>query len=289
MGNHEKVFAFCDSGCRVETLPKDYIERMFRAKQLLINKDFQINQRGQSEYSNNSENNAQYTLDMWQLNGSTANLTKLDNGVKFSTGSSTESSSLMQKINDSSIARKTLTVSCKVDGEIYNATGIPFDESIKIETSKFKLYVSWNLAKSLTQVSFVISGGNSIDIEYVDLFEGDIAYSHVKKDHYDDLLECQRYLKLGKYAGTIIYQYYISSDIYSYKVWLNFENMASTPAFNLIDAYYYDHSGNIENVTVKEMHDINKRYVEFVTSEGTKKDVENNAVLCDVELSCEIL
>ena len=199
MGNHEKVFAFCDSGCRVETLPKDYIEKMFRAKQLLINNDFQVNQRGQSEYVFNYPNDgySAYTLDMWKLYTYHGNvtLTPIKNGVRIE--GNAEDVQLFQYVNNKDDFNGTYTSCFKINnlkGKCSFATyndreGWTTHKDI-IESGEYK--VTFNTLFS--RVGIKASGEIILEVEYIDLFEGDIAYLHVKKKYSEDLMECQRYL-----------------------------------------------------------------------------------------------
>ncbi len=163
-------------------------------KQLLINNDFQCNQRGQSEYI--IENNkSSYTLDMWKVyaeSNSSSKLTKLMNGIKLET----DGGQLFQVFNDT---YKVNTISIKINVlrgnlsmKIYNDNdgwhnGI---ESLKVGVNNFTIREE----TPYKRIGILANGECTVEIEYIDLFEGDIAYPHVKEDYATTLMKCQQYI-----------------------------------------------------------------------------------------------
>lgn len=190
------------------TLPADIIEcnnglnveQMFnRPKQLLINNDFQINQRGKNQYNFNSET---FGLDCWQhRQGNYSNaiiVTQIDGGgchVRLGTDSG---AGLRQYVASSeSCLGKPYTAVISIDGVVYKGTvkmrTINDPDYIgAISNDRFGVSVFYDEANKYIAYSLWVPEGNKeFDINYVDLFEGNIVYPHVKEDCAIALQECQ--------------------------------------------------------------------------------------------------
>lgn len=188
-GEHTKVFGTCENKCLVETASKKYIDGGLNAKQLLFNNDFQINQRGQIIYENNSSN-VKYTLDMWYVLWGKVEV--LDKGVRLSPS---VEHGYLQQIFASKLEANKYTVCIKVNDKVYSYSGtLSETEMIFYDGENFQITVQYENNKSMYKVNFIAK--QQLDIEYIDLFEGDIAYHHVKKKYEDDLWECQSYLQI---------------------------------------------------------------------------------------------
>ncbi|MCR0569358.1 hypothetical protein MKC54_10945 [[Clostridium] innocuum] len=161
-------------------------------KNLLHNGDFQVNQRGQGEYS--VTNSDLFTLDRWRIIGAnaTAKLTKLDNGVRLQnagTGSVVLTQRIyIEKVSDYTIVINARNVVGNVIVEIYDMGSGYKTQNLKNGRNVIKV-----TNQSLKDITPTIVDAGSIEIEYVDLFEGTIAYSHVKEDYAIALMRCQRY------------------------------------------------------------------------------------------------
>ena len=170
----------------------DYISslynRLYRPN-LLINGDFQINQRGQSSYSTNLT----YTLDMWYLSTNGGSITPTNNGLNVN-GSSNHST--IQQFIDADYRGKQMTVVIKFKDVVYSHV---YDVSTDSTTYYFidslgiKLY--YDESKGKTSIWIRVQSDSGV-IEYIDLFEGSIAYPHVKEDRGIALVRCERYLKV---------------------------------------------------------------------------------------------
>lgn len=171
-----------------EDYPTDIYEEVdYNPKQLLINPDFQINQRGQSEYQGNQ--NWQYTLDMWRIN-SYAKVIVNDGYIRIKNNDDYSGESYFnQKID----LKGTKTLVVKIidfDGEVKMKLEGEQQEEKTISDVGIH-YLTSDI--DISSVTVQISGkqGAYVEIEYINLFEGDIAYPHVKNKYAYDLMECQ--------------------------------------------------------------------------------------------------
>ncbi len=170
-----------------------------RPKQLLINNDFQINQRGKNQYNFNSET---FGLDCWQhRQGSYYNaiiVTQIDGGGCHVQLGTDAGAGLRQYVASSeSCLGKPYTAVISIDGVVYKGTvkmrttNDP-DYTGAISNDRFSVFVFYDEANKYIVYSLWVPEGNKeFDINYVDLFEGNIVYPHVKEDCAIALQECQ--------------------------------------------------------------------------------------------------
>lgn len=194
---------------------------VFPPKQLLINNDFQVNQRAKTYTSN------EYTLDMWYKHkngsGTVGNVEKIDNGIRIVNEDYTNVF-LNQKISNY-YKGKTVTIVGKfnnVIGSAYlrisKATSIGINNvaygNVEItEDGIFTTTVDIPLdgldSYEYLKVQIAVKSNSSVEIEYIDMFEGEVAYPHRKEDYTIALLKCQRFVreieinKSGYVAGSI--------------------------------------------------------------------------------------
>lgn len=210
---------------------------------LLINGDFQVNQRGQIEYS--VTNSDLFTLDRWRIIGAnaTAKLTKLDNGVRLQ-NADTGSVVLTQRIYIEKVSNYTIVINAKnvvgnVVVEIYDMGSGYEIHNLKNGRNVFKV-----TNQSLRDITPTIVGTGSIEIEYVDLFEGTIAYPHVKEDYAIALTRCQPYYRSFIINTPIRYEYGDETNKYTYLVSATFQKMRVIPTLLFCEYGYYDAAGN---------------------------------------------
>lgn len=169
-------------------------------RQLLINPDFQINQRGKTEYNENKDGT--YTLDMWRTRqGNYSNAIKMipksGGGVTIILPSDGINAGFNQclPMDESVLGKKFVAVVSK-DGKIYDYkltlgttdVGKYLESGVKLNVTydnvnkyiRFALYFDNNSLQSKT-----------FDIDYCDLWEGDIVYPHQKEDKGIALMRCQ--------------------------------------------------------------------------------------------------
>lgn len=171
------------------------IESVYRPN-LLINGDFNVNQRGQSSYSGESAK-ATYTLDMWYLSASAYVSTTInsDGSVTFTNSHSSSELSLSQSIGGK------LSYPCvaviKLQGEA--TASVKFTAAGRVAISDdCAVQIIDDGNRHIFQIR--CSAGKSITVEYAALYEGDVAYKHVREDYATALMRCERYLEVGQYV-----------------------------------------------------------------------------------------
>ena len=163
------------------------------SKQLLINNDFQVNQRGQTAYSGEMKK----CFDGWFLirgyvtNVAYATYPKPENGILMVYNTEYENNQLWQFLDGELDYEKYYTLSYMVDGVHYSFTFKPtptgYQENVH---DKFRIYTALESSRQKRAVCIDLFKGKAINLEYIDLFEGKIAYQH-RKDYATALIECQ--------------------------------------------------------------------------------------------------
>lgn len=155
---------------------------------LLINGDFQINQRGQNEYSISS--GYLYTVDMWcvYVNSASENVKVLEteNGIKLT--SSSKDRALCQKFEPLEIGKKYILI-VKVNNTIRK---LEFIGGTYIANNQ---YLSYEISGNFEYIT-IKQNGVDIEVEYADLFESGIVYPHVKEDYAIALDRCMSCLQI---------------------------------------------------------------------------------------------
>lgn len=165
---------------------------------LLINGDFKINQRGSTIY-NCTKN--EYTVDRWMgFNG--LKVTKHTAGITISNTNSSGSGLFQQKLEEtySSFAGQALTLSAKIDGEIYSLT-ITFASSSPtsqgtIASKEIKTGVSLTLtyfANDIFSAGITLSSGKSLTLTYIKLELGTTPTAFAPRTTAEELALCQRF------------------------------------------------------------------------------------------------
>lgn len=169
---------------------------------LLINPDFKINQRGQTEYSEASG----YCVDGWYRN-TAATVIPLESGGISVSYSGEINPSIYQKIENSQfLCGKTVSISVSTNGASYCTTGVlPDDLSANTTYSLFaRLDGSTDIPENLTshirlQVyngNFLFVINNITKIDSVKLELGLIATQFIPPDPATELTKCQRYYQI---------------------------------------------------------------------------------------------
>lgn len=165
---------------------------------LLINGDFKINQRGSTIY-NCTKN--EYTVDRW-MGFSGLSVTKNATGVTVSNTNSSGNGLFQQKLEEtySSFAGQALTLSAKIDGEIYSltttfASSSPTSQGT-IASKEIKTGVSLTLtyfANDIFSAGITLSSGKSLTLTYIKLELGTTPTAFVPRTIAEELALCQRY------------------------------------------------------------------------------------------------
>lgn len=186
---------------------KEVETEVHNPKQLLINNDFQINQREQSVYGTTG-----YAPDMWYLylygNGSSGSFSLQDDNYWLLNNTNYTFASINQKIDDSlrgktvtlvgkfknadgtsveMLIKEANTIGGRFSGYTYGVTDIT-DDGVYVTTVKIPQ------TKTYEHLAVSIYTTGSVEVEYIDLFEGDIDYPHVKEDEAIALMRCRQYV-----------------------------------------------------------------------------------------------
>ena len=180
---------------------------------MLINPDFRINQRGQTEYTASG-----YTVDRWQIAAS-SKLTPHDGYITFESTVDKATEPLYQIVeNPAALSGKTVTLSfdydLKTEGawisvqSVTNGSWNPSSYVPIYDTGRSIKSTVITLPENLTdlRLALVIHGTDSAPLAAVDIYGaklelGEIATPIVPADPATELAKCQRYLqKINPYS-----------------------------------------------------------------------------------------
>lgn len=190
---------------------------------LLINGDFQINQRGKSEYT--AVNNSEYTLDMWQFFSSYGSIKPVEGGLQITISENSGDHVTLQQFLEHDYRGEKLTLSLKVDDIIHYKT---FDD-ITTETTTVNItdnviaiiYYDTSKNKTGVWIKFI---NESVNLKYLYLYEGDFLCRHIPEDKAIASYRCKRYIQWLKIPQR---KTYYSTNYHSGE---NFEvEMANAP------------------------------------------------------------
>lgn len=237
------------------------LQPSFYKQNMLINGDFQCNQRGKKTYDITGI--AKYTVDMWRA--FEVSVKVLNEGVELTGTSEEEQGYFTQFIQLGKLKTTTYTISAMVDGKICTFTLAPGGTAKEKDFGKFKISVltssKWdndlNDYNNKLKINICPVGTNTFTVSYIDVFEGDIAYPHVKEDYATALMRCEMYIKKKGYTAPIYSIYSPSAGEYAYEFVVCFDGMA-----NRFNAY--------TNPPLVESYSWN-----YVTASGTVNGGEN--------------
>lgn len=160
----------------------NYLGKKFSNPNLLINPDFEINQRGASRYTSG------YTVDRWRVTSATLNAT-----TKTLSNPNSASGNFLQSLENKPTGTFTVTLNVASvtgtvkfswkDGSTYK-TGVAISKGLNTYTFT---------ASSLTWVGIDIASGASIQLGYMKLEEGSVATHFVRPNKAEELAKCQYY------------------------------------------------------------------------------------------------
>lgn len=156
---------------------------------ILLNGDFNINQRGSVLYSTDG-----YTVDMFKKTGGTVKHTpKTLTTNSYVTLTSTTTLKFAQVVN-TLFTNKSYMLSCKLlnDDTIYFMNFTPSASIEKTILSGVKLYYDY----SLKEVGVRLDGSQTLNIDFMELIEGTQLYKHVEENTSLSLYRCQEYYQV---------------------------------------------------------------------------------------------
>lgn len=257
------------------------------AKQLLLNSDFQVNQRGLNIYD--YANKSGITIDMWLATQMKVSVLG-DNWVRIE-NAHTANHFFQQKFGFTRKGPHTVSLNVQnIEGivSLYYEKEDHGGGNVKVGDLKNGHNEFTFTASTMLNIAININAGSSVEIEYIDLFEGNTAYPHVKNDYGIELMKCQkRYIKLRETA-TILYRYSDTKVLYN----VPFPKMYNNPKLVSIKINTTDDFGNGMEATYSNLTDL---YVEDKSSmsfkitwpKTVKKDIGGSK--CLIELSCELV
>lgn len=245
--------------------PLGDLNHSFYKQNLLINGDFQCNQRGTKTYDVGGS--AAYTVDMWRA--FQVKVKVLNEGVELTGKSATAQGFFTQFVQLGKLKTVDFTISAMVDGEICTFTLTPGGSAKEKNFGKFKITAlttsTWDndLAdyNNKLKVNICPIGTNTITLTYVDVFEGSVAYPHTKEDRASALIRCKQYIQKSCYASPILHYMMDGSNI-QYQFAICFDRMAHTAAtkpivescsWNYYDANASGVSGNVTADTITSL------------------------------------
>lgn len=195
-------------------------------KNLLINPNFAINQRGQTEY-NCTGTTVTYTVDRWCGENGIKVVTSNDGVVVSNVSTDGEVKKFKQVCELSANSYKGLSfaLSCKIGSTVFAKTtvvpetvtansdliSINLDASSQTSTNFCKLQVT---ANGSLAVVFYISSGTVLNLKYVKLEVGNRATTFVPPIYFEELSKCQRYYV--KFMTSVNDPYFIGLSNQSY-------------------------------------------------------------------------
>ena len=263
----------------------DYVPR----KQLLINNDFQCNQRGQDNYT--STDNTIYTVDMWRINK--LSLTVESDGITI-TNTDTKTHGFVQILNNPLTNGKyTATV------KIVSITGDVLLYGIKKLESGINIFTFDSAIVSKDRFNIDLQPNSSIKINCCDLFEGSIAYQHARENYSVALDRCMDYLQIYEVVNLGLFKAWGESRNSLLIGYIGmYKKMISKPTitFNYTKVYSdsnvngYDYEKDILNViTTISNNDIKIMIKKLNSLDTFNRDYEYFINTEKVILSCEPL
>ena len=273
--------------------PVGDIHRSFYRQNLLVNGDFQCNQRGKTSYE--VAEASTYSVDMWRIYQ--IKLDVLTEGIKITGKSSVIPGFLTQFVDVISHKDEPHTISAMVDGKVCTFTLTLTGTAQEKNFGKFKITAlrtsTWNTDKGVydnrIKINICPTGMNSITIKYVDLFEGTIAYPHVKEDAATAMMRCRRYIQGGGTIMPITYGLTTSDGKYQYRCALGYDPMHTTPSLVKCDWHYYNTSGTDTTGTAStiDVKANSSNIIQLLTQANAQKHGQCYGIRAVYIVSCE--
>ena len=162
---------------------------------LIINRDFSVNQRGKTEYTGLH----QYTVDMWQQYPTASIVTPVEGGgITLSYSGETAPSNgyirVSQKFENQLTEGDIYTFQALIDGNLYTKTFTATNSYVQHKFGSNNQYVVYTaLADFIVQLD--ITKQLQMSVDWVKLEPGAVATPFVKPDRALETLKCQRYLQ----------------------------------------------------------------------------------------------
>lgn len=263
---------------------------MTAPRNLLINGDFQINQRGKSEYGENG-----YTLDMWNCiltNGNKLSQLPSGYGVLINKVKAKQTVLRQRNPNVSKYPVGTkFTAVYDFESNVSFSNEVRFGKQIKsiqVEAKRKQYSFTWTLQsndidenKNVDVLVFNnIDTNVQLKVHSVRLFEGEIAYKGQKEDKTLSLTRCLPFCERAKFTVTATGSYFMNG--FSYKM-----SKENNPIINILSVANSDGAVNKEDFSFSV---IDKYFANFIRyKNGSCESLKNNVYTFDVLVTCEPL
>lgn len=171
---------------------------------LLINGDFQVNQRGATQYQCTDYDNRVYTVDRWSLLGGSVNnpIKATVNNDGSITITTMETDGYINYLFEKNLPSDNYTLSFKVKNVINAGYYVEGLHKTK-QTIQTDLVVD-TVNGTPTKVVFAIEPNGSITLEWVKLEQGSVATPFIPRLYAEELALCQRYYQHITDSRTMI-------------------------------------------------------------------------------------
>ena len=175
---------------------------------LLINGDFQVNQRGQDTYTKPASSGTFYTFDRWRVYSQASynsTISKFGNGIRIVNDASGMNFFQLVEMDWAQLLGKKVTMSAKINGEISSVTAqlpsiMPTEQNTNFKTMQKNGYALRIEIRVSNNISYLCAGlycgASTLDIEYIKLEFGDKATPFVSRNYAEELSLCQRYFQV---------------------------------------------------------------------------------------------
>lgn len=186
----------------------DYMAERFSNPNLLLNSNFEVDQRGYGTYSNNTTKPT-YTLDRWMSINAKV-VYNIDGTVTITSLATTDTSAWFKQILAHAVDAMC-TLSCYITAVTGNAYLYNQANGEKIVKGLNTVVIS---SPSLKGASIELKQGASITIEWIKLEKGSKATTYVAPNYAEELQKCMMYYNQLQTSlnGYFTSQTYLSSD-----------------------------------------------------------------------------
>ena len=263
---------------------------MTAPQNILINGDFQINQRGKSEYGENG-----YTLDMWNCiltNGNKLSQLPSGYGVLINKVKANQTVLRQRNPNVSKYPVGTkFTAVYDFESNVSFSNEVGFGKqrkSIQVEAKRKQYSFTWTLQsndidenKNVDVLVFNNTDTNvQLKVHSVRLFEGEIAYKGQTEDKTLALTRCLPFCERAKFTVTATGSYFMNG--FSYKM-----AKENNPIMNILSVANSDGAVNQADFSFSV---IDKYFANFIRYKGGScESLKNNVYTFDVFVTCEPL
>ena len=248
---------------------------------LLINGDFQVNQRQFTNVSNNLNNIE--LVDRWLKAWGNCKVEKVDEGLKITnngSGGSPIEQRIECKLNE--MVGKTMTLSASVDGVVYSVSGILGTEVVKLTKSNFGMYFQADTTKNCIVVRIYPESYINLTVNWVKLELGSMATQFISRPYIEELALCEYYFTKGEKEIPIL----ASKTTDQYTALFSFDEMRVVPTVKNIIAKYFNTSGVYVEASYAYLTPYRK--TGFVDITASDMNSRCNGIVVTYELDAEI-